>query len=87
MTAHPGMERLEALRAFAQREEEALRPALQTHFDGVERVEADPDAVAVHECMRTVLMLIDGITADSEMLTRAVRILAPKSLAPKSFAR
>lgn len=67
---------LARIRTRARAEAAALAPRCSARFDGVERLEADPDAVSAKQDFDALVALIDDINADRVLLMRAAAILA-----------
>lgn len=73
---HPGMRMLAHIRALAADEADQLTPRTVDRFDGVERMAAEPEAIAQQEVYRAIVRLCDGIQADIDLLPRVVALLA-----------
>lgn len=66
---------LASLRAWAIGFAEERRPATVCRFDGSERIEALPEAVADVEACERIVRLVDWILADAALLARAAGVV------------
>lgn len=70
-----GMRKLDAIRALALDRIEANRPQAQNRFDGVERQQANPVAIAEIETDCDIVRLIELLLGDEALKTKVTERL------------